>query len=125
MSTAKLVSDSQMVQLRSVAELGMQSTVVIYKRTFNDTNPYSDDEVVATTATTTVKGWLRTVPVGDLTSIDGQIAVATSHRLFVPVGTDIASNDRVSVDGIMYTVQETTVTNTWRVLIRCQLERVE
>jgi hypothetical protein len=120
-----LVSNSQLTALRKVAELGMQSTVVITKQTFNDTNPYSDDEVLASETTTTVKGWLRTTPVGDIDNISGMQAVLSSFRLFVPVGTDIAPRDKVNVDGIDYTVQDATVENTWKVLIRCQLERIE
>lgn len=121
----KLVSDAQIASLRSIAELGMQSDVYIHKQTFNDDNPYSDDEVVATDTHFTVKGWLRTTPVGDINSISGMTAVVTSYRLFVPVGTPISSGDQVEVDGVTYTVQETTQSNTWRVLIRCQLERYE
>lgn len=122
---AKLVSDSQMAQLRSVAELGMQSTVVITRRTYDDTNPYSDDEVVATETTTTVMGWLRSTPAGDIRSIDHMQAVVSSHRLFVPVGTDIRTGDTATVDGIAFTVQDTSMESTWKVLIRCILERIE
>ena len=123
--TAQLVSDAQVASLRSYAELGMRSTVVIHKQTFDDSNPYSDDETVTGDTTKTVKGWLRTVPAGDLDRTSGQIAVVTSHRLFVPVGTDIASNDTVTIDSIDYLVQETSITNTYRLLIRAQLQRIE
>lgn len=121
----KLVSDSQIASLRKIAELGMQTDVVIHKRTFNDTNPYSDDEVIATDVPTVVRGWLRTSPAGEIKSLTGQIAVVTTHRLLLPVGTDITSGDQVTIDGTTYTVQETTQSNTWRVLIHCQLERTE
>lgn len=121
----KLVSDAQIAQLRTVAELGMQSTVVIHKRTYDDTNPYSDDEVVASESTITTKGWLRSTPAGDIRGINGMQAVVSSHRLFVPVGTDIASGDTVTVDGTEFTVQDTSVESTWKVLIRATLERIE
>lgn len=121
----KLVSDSQMAQLRTVAEMGMQSAVVITKRTFDDTNPYTDDEVVATEYTIETYGWLRSTPAGDIRSIDHMQAVVSSHRLFVPVGTDIATGDKVMVDGIEFTVQDTSVESTWKTVIRCVLERIE
>lgn len=121
----KLVSDAQMARLRTVAELGMQSTVVIHKRTWGDTNPYTDDEVVTSETTTTIKGWLRSTPAGDIRSMNGMQAVVSSHRLFVPVGTDIASGDKVVVDGAEFTVQDTSVESTWKVLIRATLERIE
>jgi len=120
-----LVSASQMAQLRSVAEMGMQSTVVITKRTFNDTNPYTDDEVVASETTITTIGWLRSTPAGDIRTMNAMQAVVSSHRLFVPVGTDISPGDRVEVDGEQFTVQDTSVESTWKVLIRATLERIE
>lgn len=120
-----LVSASQMNALRSVAELGMQSTVIITRHTYDDTNPYTDDEVVITTTTKTVKGWLRSTPVGDINNVNGQQAVVPNSRLFVPVGTDIRPRDTVTIDGNDYTVQDATTENTWKVLIRAQLERVE
>lgn len=122
---AKLVSDAQIAQLRTVAELGMQSTVTVHKRTYDDTNPYTDDEVVSSEATFTVKGWLRSVPAGDISSMNGMQAVVSSHRLFVPVGTDIASGDKVVIDGHEFIVQDTSVESTWKVLIRATLERIE
>ena len=121
----KLVSDSQMAQLRTVAEMGMQSLVVITKRTFDDTNPYTDDEVVASEYTITTYGWLRSTPAGDIRSLNQMQAVVSSHRLFVPVGTDIATGDHVTVDGIEFTVQDTGVESTWKTVIRCILERIE
>jgi len=121
----KLVSDSQMTHLRSVAELGMQSVVEIYRRTYNDTNPYTDDEVVETEHITTTYGWLRSTPAGDIRSINNMQALVSSHRLFVPVPTDIRTGDMVKVDGTEFTVQDTSAESTWRVVIRCILERIE
>lgn len=121
----KLVSDSQIARLRTVAELGMQSTVVITKRTYDDTNPYTDDEVVSSESTITTKGWLRSTPAGDIRSMNNMQAVVSSHRLFVPVGTDIATGDKVTIDGHDFIVQDTSVESTWKVLIRATLERIE
>jgi hypothetical protein len=121
----KLVSDSQMAQLRTVAEMGMQSEVVITHRTYDDSNPYSDDEVVASTTTTTTHGWLRSTPAGDIRSINAMQAIVSSHRLFVPVGTEITTGDTVTVDGIEFTVQDTSAESTWKTVIRVILERIE
>lgn len=122
---AKLVSDAQIAQLRTVAELGMQSTVVIKKRTYDDTSPYTDDEVMSSETTITVKGWLRSTPAGDIRSMNAMQAVVSSHRLFVPVGTNIASGDHVVVDDHEFVVQDAGTESTWKVLIRATLERIE
>lgn len=120
----QLVSDSQMASLRSVAKLGMQSDVTILHRTAAD-DPYGDDSTPTWTETVTVKGWVRGAVAGDIRQAGAMTGLAAGYRLFVPVDTPVTNGDRVRIEGNDFTVQDTNIESTWRVVMRCELERVE
>lgn len=120
----KLVSDSQMVALRSVAKLGMQTDVLILKRTAAD-DPFGDDSTPTWTPAETVKGWLRGAVAGEIRQAGAMTGLVAGYRLFVPIGTDVHNGDRVRIEGNDFTVQDTNIESTWRVVMRCEVERVE
>jgi hypothetical protein len=119
-----LVSDGQLAALRGVIETGMITDVSILSRSTAD-NAYGDDQSESWAATTTVKGWLRTVPEGTIDIISGVQADVSIYRLFVPVGTDIKNNDRVMIDGRRFIVTDTNVESTYKVALKCSLRRAE
>ena len=120
----KLVSNSQMASLRSVAVLGMQTDVTILNLVrVND--PFSDEGSQSWTETVTVKGWLRGAVAGDIRRAGGMSGLVAGYRLFVPIDAPITNGDRVRIEGNDFTVQDTNIESTWRVVMRCELERVE
>lgn len=120
----KLISDSQLNSLRSVAELGMQTDVTILRLERTD-DPFGDDSHQAWTETVTVRGWVRGAVAGDIRRAGGMTGVAQGYRLFVPTDTDVRNGDRVRIKGQDFTVQDTNIESTYRVVMRCEIERVE
>ena len=122
----KLVSDSQMESLRSVAQLGMVTEIVVLRWLRAD-NVYGDEQAQAWTPVATVMGWVRGAVAGDIRRAGGLTGVAQGYRLFVPVETDIRNGDRVHIVAADsdFTVQDTNIESTWRVVMRVEIERVE
>lgn len=119
-----LISDAEMVSLRDVAALGMQTPVSIYKRATNVTAD-GQQSGWATTAASTVNGWLYSSPTPQISIVGAEEALVNTYRLFVPVGTDIESGDHVVIGGAMFTCSDTNVESTHLPLLRCSLRRVE
>lgn len=120
-----LVTDGQMAALRQTAESGMVTDVDILLRSdSDDSDPYSDD-TPSWTYSQTVKGWLKAMPGGDISVAMGYSGVASTFRLFLPVGTAVSPRDRVRIGGDDYTVQDTSRESTYKTLLRVMLERIE
>lgn len=127
-------TDSELTAIRSLAELGMQSQVIIKKRTpvTDDTDPrnvYGDDaeefaEPIWGDGLTT-KGWLFSTPSPVITVVGGVMALVNTYRLFVPVGTDVESGDRVDIDTATFIVSDTVAESTWLPMLVVSLRRVE
>lgn len=117
-----LVSASQLIALRTIANKGLVTTIVISRPTQTQTaygtaSTYSEVE--------TTLGWLRqmagTAP-GENISF---ISTTGTFRLHLPYGTDIRVDDRVTVNGNDYSVTDTNADNTIQVYTTAQLRRVE
>lgn len=119
----KLVSDTAMASLRSVAELGMVTPVTIYDLVNTETANGSESTWVARPSS--VDGWLHSTPTPMITVISGMQGIVNTYRLFLPVGTDIHTGDRVSIGGSFYTVSDTTAESTWLPLLTVSLRRME
>jgi hypothetical protein len=119
-----LVSNAELASLRGVIEMGMVATVTILKRQTAD-NVYGDDQTETWVAGSAVKGWLRTVPEGTIDVVSGVQADVAIYRLFVPVGTDIANNDKVRIESRDYIVTDTNKESTYQVALKCSLRRAE
>jgi len=117
-----LVSDAEMAALRGVAEMGMQTTVSIYRRSTVQTD---DGQESAWTLNGTAMGWVYSTPTPAITLVSGEMALVNTYRLFVPVGTDIASGDHAVIGSQTYIVSDTTVESTWLPLLRCSLRFAE
>jgi hypothetical protein len=114
-----LLSPSQLGSIRALGESGMTVDVLIHKvgrtTSFDDSNPFGDDTLTESPTGTdvTVKGWVVSLLGRDFDS-DGQRIVAVGDFILrVPVGTDIAVRDVVTIDGTEYTVMETNTEDTW------------
>lgn len=119
-----LLRESNLVALRRMTKKLMKTRVAIYKFTAVD-NDYSDEGSESFTYSTTVDGWLRSMPSDGVDVAYGQTSVHATHRLFVPVGTDIAAFDKVIIAGKAYKVIDTGAESTYQVLIRVSLRKSE
>jgi hypothetical protein len=127
----QLVSDKQMEELRKVAKLGMITTVTILRRA-EGTPPaddYGDDYLTYTETNesrrTTVQGWFYSEP-AQVQDVDtGMVVTTTTYRLLLPVGTDIATGDQVTVGSDEYTVSDTDTENTWNPMLTVNLRKRE
>jgi len=125
---------NELANLRSLAEMGMQSDVTIKKRTpitseSAPENVYGDDGVThvesAIYSEANVKGWLYSTPSPVITVVGGVMALVNTYRLFVPVGTNIESGDHVVIDGNEFIVSDTVAESTWLPLLNVSLRRAE
>ncbi len=121
-------TDAEMAELRSIAEIGMTADVVIRKRTVNlidDPSQIYGQNAETFAEGDTVKGWLYSSPSPVITVVGGEMALVNTYRLFVPVGSDVTSGDRVVIGGSEFVVSDTIEESTWLPLLRCSLRRVE
>lgn len=124
-----LVTDKQMAAIRSLAQRGMVTTVEIYRRdavTPAPSDDYGDNvEYNETSASrrSTVKGWLYTTP-ATMPDLDSGAAVTPQlWALRVPVGTQIATGDRVVIAGNDYHVAAVDGDKTYAPYVTCNLRR--
>jgi hypothetical protein len=124
---------SELEGIRSLAKLGMQSDVLIKKRTVvtdeNDpANAYGDDGVTYPESYSeefNVKGWVYSTVSPVITVVGGKMALVNTYRMFVPVGTNIESGDRAVIKGQEFIVSDTTAESTWLPLLNVSMRRVE
>lgn len=130
MSPEYLVTDAQVASLRSIAEMGLKDDVTIFKRTrnMNESDPqnaYGDDYETWVEESTTVKGWLFSSPSPVIETVSGRMALVNTYRLFLPVGTDVNSGDRVTINGHNFIVSDLVNESTWLPILRCSLRKAE
>ena len=118
-----LLSDSAMAALREVAELGMVTDVTILDLVNSESATGSTSTWVARPAT--VRGWLHSEVSPVITLVSGKQVLVNTYRLFLPVGTDIATGDRVLIGGERFVVSDTTGESTWQAMLTVSLRRVE
>lgn len=117
-----LISASEMAALRGVAESGMTTAVSIYRGAPVQTN---SGQQTAWTLQTTANGWFYSDPTKTLVVNAGVLADINTVRLFLPVGTDILSGDKVTSGTDEYLVIDTNQEGTHLPLLRCNLRRAE
>jgi hypothetical protein len=117
-----LVSERQLSALRKVAELGMQTMVDIYPRVEIETP--SDTAEGWPTKSVTVKGWIRSMPAATYNIDVGSLEASTPFRIFLPVGTEVHSGDRLLIGGDFFSVVDTNIESTIRVVLRCTARKV-
>lgn len=127
-------TSNELANIRSLAEMGMQSDVIIKKRTpitseSDPANIYGDDGVTHVESNiyseANVKGWLYSQPSPVITVVGGVMALVNTYRLFVPVGTNIESGDHVVIGSNEFIVSDTVAESTWLPLLNVSLRRAE
>ena len=109
-----LLSDSELAAIQDIAHSGLKSSVAIYHGSRTKTDG-GQSWAYPTTPDVTTIGWLyeMTPSSAKLNVIDGQTAISETHRLFLTIGTDCRSGDKVVVAGTAYTVQHTNAGDTY------------
>lgn len=120
-----LVDADMLDALAETAELGMASTVEIYRKA-DAINDFSDDaESYPEDPDETVAGWLRVQPDHDLTVERGAVVHSEEARLFVPRAVTLSRGDKIVVSGEAFYVVDVNTHNTYRVLTRAALRRLD
>lgn len=117
-----LLTASEIGALSAVVESGMTSSITILRLMSVDSATGQDQ---SWTVTKTVKGWMYSTPTPVLAIVSGAQALANTYRLFVPLGTDVRTGDRVQVGGETYTVSDTTAESTWQAMLTVTLRKVD
>lgn len=117
-----LVSASQLTALRNVAYNGLDTPVLIERPTQVENDFGSDEEF---TPVGTVMGWIREMTVTRPGESINLISTTGMFRLHVPFDTDIEPNDRVTINGHQFTVNDTNADNTIRIFTTAICRRVE
>ena len=128
----QFVTENQLDEMRKLAQLGMQTTVSIYSRSEGAVPPggdYGDDfldyDLTDDSRRLRVKGWFYSKP-AQVQDVDtGMVVTTTTYRLLLPVGTTIATGDRVTVGADEYTVSDTDAEGTWLPMLTCNLRKRE
>lgn len=118
-----LVSADEMASLREVAELGMTTSCLIYDHAIVETVDGTAN--TWTPRTSRIKGWLHSKPDQVITLDAGAQGVHPNYRLFLPVGTDVITGDRIEIGGSMFIVSDTDAESTWLPMLTVMLRRVE
>lgn len=123
--TEPLVSAAELTALAETAERGMQTEVRIFHKT-DGVNDFSDDEAgYADDPDETVDGWLRIQPDFDLSDQFAALQHVEDGRLFLPRETSVARGDKVVIGGENFYVVDANTNNTFRVLTRVSLRRMD
>lgn len=120
--SAPLLSTTELAAIRGVAESGMVTPVQLLRLIVTE-GPTGDEEGWADNGT--VQGWVYSTPTPMITVVSGAQALVNTYRLFVPVGTDILTGDRVGIGIEQYTVSDTTAESTWLPMLTVSLRKVE
>ena len=129
-----LMKPSEVASIGKLGLLGMASDVIIKKAvpTSNSSDPnnvYGDDAQTFVEETSytgvTVQGWLSHKNSPVIGETGGKMAIWMTYKLYLPVGTDVVSGDRVSIGGQDYIVSDTTAGHTWLPWLSVSLRRVE
>ena len=124
-----LITTKQMEAIRAMAQKGMISTVEIYRRDAvvpTGSNDYGDNvEYNETTESrrATVQGWLYTASATGPEVDNAAIVTDQMWALRLPIGTEIATGDRVVVDGSDFYVVSTDKVKTYAPYITANLRR--
>ena len=117
-----LLSPSELNAIRTVAPSGMQTTVNLFRLKTTD-NAVGTEQTYPPNGT--VKGWLYSTPTPTITLVSGEQAIVNTYRLFLPIGTDILTGDRVVIGAQEYTVSDTDAESTWLPMLTVSLRKVE
>ena len=120
-------SPKQLEGFQGLVGHSFQTDIDIWRRDKNsdpDANTYGDDGETWTYAET-VSGWVFSVPTPAIEVYAGRMGLLNTYRLFLPVGTEIESGDRVVAEGGNYVVSDTVKESTWLPILRCSLRRID
>jgi len=118
-----LLTTSQLGALSKLVKRGFDTELRIYDHVVTEGSTGSTESWVARSETT--KGWMHSTPTPVMTVGNNLQGTVNSHRLFLELGTDIDSADRVEIDGKMFTVEDTTKEDTIQAMLTVALRRID
>jgi hypothetical protein len=117
-----LLSNAELAAIQAVGQLGMTATVSIYETTLTE-NDYGSQLTYATTASSTVSGWLVGNWARSRDDDVGDVGSTTNYRLRLPVGTEIEAGWTVQISGHEYLVEDAGTDQTWPEWLTCTVRR--
>ena len=121
-----LISSAEIASLAEIAESAMLTLDIQIFHKVDVENSFSDDgETYPDDPDETVQGWLRVQPDFDLTDAFAVLQHIEDGRLFVPRTATMDRGDKVVVNGEAYSVVDVNTNNTYRVLTRASLRRMD
>jgi hypothetical protein len=117
-----LLSASQLAAIQGVAQSGMTKTVSIYHGTSIKTDNGQKWGYPATPDLTAL-GWITELTPNStkLDVINGQTSLSETHRMFLPIGTDCRSGDKVVSGSTTFIVQHTNSDDTYPAALTCAM----
>lgn len=120
----ELISQAELGALEDIVVAGMKTDVSVLRMETIEVEDGDDFRGWVEEASTT--GWLWEPPDfptgGD---VGGVVGSAEEHRLFLRRAIEAGPGDRIGVEGVLYEVVNTNRSNTFQVMLRLALRRVE
>lgn len=134
-----MITEEDLAAFRDVVEGFFSTSIDIYHSSdlagdyayadgsapWDDSIKDPDPQSLPATPSLTVLGWVRSRPNPDLSEELAALVNEEQTRMFVPVGTAVEKGDLAVFGGDQYQVIDTNPQNTYRVLLRCSLRRLE
>lgn len=120
-----LLDPAELAQVQALAQSGMSGTATILVRSVVVTD--DGQESVWATSGDDVVCWVREMisQGADLGAIAGAVGIGILVSIRVPVGTAVASGDRIAVGSTIYDVQHSNQEDTYPVWVNCICRTIE
>jgi len=117
-----LLSTSQLNALSNLVRRGFTTDITICDHVITETDNGTAESWVPRSES--VKGWMYVSVTPVMTVGGGLQSIVNTQRLYLDLGTDIQTGDRVIVDGETFTVEDTTRENTIQAMLTVSMKRV-
>lgn len=121
--TQPLISPGLIKKMRTIANRGLQTKVIVLRRLPTEENPYGDDQESWVTLGE-YDGWVRALNTARLEELQGNVEGTIGvFRLHLKAEVLLNNGDLIVIDGSEYTVQDDNRENTYRVFTTATLRR--
>jgi hypothetical protein len=120
--TAPLISPGLIKKMRTIANRGLQTNVVVMRRMAVEEGLYGDD-VEQWVTLNEYKGWMKMTNIPRLDNVGGVIGAIGVYRLHLEASVEVRAADLVIMDGDEFVVQDDNHEDTYRVFTTATLRR--